>query len=103
MSNENAGNYGKRFWVVRTPAETVMAHADRVMVQSGCLLLLGKFQHESRSAEFNAEQEEQIMLSFAHGQWTSVWAASVWDGSPVAVDAWAGPTSSKSMIEDLED
>jgi hypothetical protein len=33
---------------------------------------------------------DQINLAVASGKWLAVYAASVWDGAPVAVDHWAG-------------
>lgn len=76
----SAENYGNLFWSVETLTNVQMVYADRVEVRDGCLLFF-------RAANAETGKDELLSLGFAPGEWASFGAASVFDGSRVAVDS----------------
>ena len=68
--------YGDKYWCIKTsisPDGEVYVMADAIEVHGGALMCVG--------------HERQIVLTVAPGEWS---AASVMDGSAVAVDRWEG-------------
>ena len=79
MANRGAEKYGKCYWCIGSPDAPdgeIYAYADRIEVgHSGELMLI-------RQTEPN--------LILAPGRWRFCYAASVLDGSAVAVEHWTG-------------
>ena len=83
-------NYGPHrrwnfYWCIKTDLskETgeIYAWADEVRIdQGGCLVLV--YHHQ--------DKREQVNLAFAPGSWRGIYAASVIDGTMVAVQDWKG-------------
>jgi hypothetical protein len=68
----------------------VLMHADRIMfTPNGDLHAIGRF----RGGEDEEQRQETTLAAFAAGQWKFHYAASVLDGSAVAVEHWPGQIS----------
>ncbi len=71
--------HGRHYWCVRTDISQsgeVYLLADSVEVRDGALILIGS-------------NENRVNMAFAPGHWNAVFAASIIDGSPLAVEHWA--------------
>jgi len=79
MANDK---YGKYYWCVKThlsESGEIYANADEALVtETGDLVL-------RRTGD-----NEHTTLILAQGEWKACFAASVMDGTPVAVDHWEG-------------
>ena len=89
----NAQNYGRYFWIADRPGGGfVSVHADRVACDGGHLAFYGRHYKTDDDGLPNYSQgqagDEQLLLVLPPGQWTAFYAASIIDGSPVAVDRW---------------
>lgn len=81
-SNEEAINYGKRYWGVILPdGRYLYFHADRVVADAGSLVALREV---ASSTESDGEIETTLALS--HGQWSAFFAANVVTGEPICID-----------------
>jgi len=83
--------YGRFYWCVKVEKELsqdgeIYLMADDVRIDDGDLIFV-------RQREGGTEQ---INLAIASGDWKAVYAASVWDGAPVAVDHWGGEVVDES-------
>jgi hypothetical protein len=78
LNMSETSRYGNLYWGVKSILSDdgeIYLHAESVIVaQDGSLVFMGN------KGQFN--------LALAPGQWTAVFAASVMDGSAVAVDHW---------------
>ena len=85
MAESGAERFGKLYWCIKTYLSNdgqIYTHADRVQIdQTGCLLFFGR--HRDGGPEY-------LTLALAAGSWRAVYMASLFDGSPVAVERWAG-------------
>ncbi len=79
--------YCSSFWCIKRGGEPeIYVMADRLEVDStGALLCIGGFRSEAGPAK-----DPFTVLLIAPGNWTAAYAASCWDGSAVAVEAWEG-------------
>jgi hypothetical protein len=80
----SADRYGNLYWGVKVPAELcsdreIYLYADRVRVEDEALVFLRL-----------KDEEEVVMLMIPAGRWLAVFAASLMDGHPVAVEHWRG-------------
>jgi hypothetical protein len=80
----NEEKYGHYYWCIRVGKKLcsigeIYAFADEVAVKDGVLMLLQK-----------KESVSIPTLIIPCGQWVSVYAASILDGSPVSVVHWKG-------------
>jgi hypothetical protein len=80
-----AEKYGRFYWCAKVVEEIskdgeIYVHADDARVIDGELLFIRR----------REGGEEQINLAIAPGKWLAVYAASVFDGHPVAIEHWAG-------------
>jgi hypothetical protein len=73
---------GDRYWCVKTPLEEpdegIFVRADKVIIDGGTLILCAVAE----------DGRETINFAFAPGQWLAIYAASVLNGVPVAVEWW---------------
>lgn len=77
-------NYGNYYWCIRlNEKEEVYAFADIVNNVNGTLLLL-----RDEKDEKTGESKVTVNLAFAPGHWERIYAASLIDGGPVAVEHW---------------
>ena len=92
-------NYGRRYWCIKVPESIskdgeIYLHADRVELRDGALIFLGKFYPSAKDGcvdyENPQDKEEKTVLILNKGQWLVCYAASVLDGSAVAVERWKG-------------
>ncbi len=77
--------YGRFYWCVKTSQSQsgeIYVHADAARVQDDGTLVFYQ--------EPDVDRTELINLALASGTWTAVYAASVVDGSAVAVEHWDG-------------
>jgi hypothetical protein len=73
--------YGNFYWCIKTKLSSngeIYVHADSVSVT------------ENGSLQMQTKKEFAQNLIIAQGQWTAVFAASLLDGSAVAVEHWKG-------------
>lgn len=78
----SAADYGELYWCVKTPLAVsgdIYVHADGVEIHQGALVFMGR--------------HGTPVLTIAAGQWLASYAASVLDGSAVAVEHWEGEVS----------
>lgn len=83
MGNVNAINYGTFYWGIytkETEGDCIYLYADTVNVAPDGSLVF------TSQSEKNPEKQTRFIV--ASGKWTIVFAASMMDGSPVAVDHW---------------
>ena len=88
MAESYAKNYGNLYWCIKTDLSNetgeIYAFADKVLMDpTGCLVLL----HRGDGGEYPT-------LVFASGEWHAFYAASQFDGAPVAVEHWKGKVNS---------
>jgi hypothetical protein len=81
--------YGARYWCVKVPISLspdgeIYVYADRVDLVSGALV----FVSDAIVTHNGPDTVAQPGLSIAAGSWIAVFAASVIDGSAVAVEHW---------------
>jgi len=79
---EGGAAYGRYYWCAKTDLSEdgeIYVYADAVRYLEGAVLFVTPH-----------EDGERINLALAAGQWTSVFAASCWDGHAVAVEHWKG-------------
>jgi hypothetical protein len=78
----SANDYGAHYWCVTGDEEPVFVFADRIEITAcGALVAWGGYRKEGAHAE-----REQPLWAAAPGRWKSVFAASLLDRRPVAVD-----------------
>ncbi len=78
-------DYGTKYWCIKVPPEIsedgeIYVYGDKVSITETGALLVTRYK----------EDFDQVNLSLAPGNWTVVFAASVMDGSAVAVEHWTG-------------
>ncbi|HXD07125.1 MAG TPA: hypothetical protein VN680_13805 [Burkholderiaceae bacterium] len=79
----SANDYGAHYWCVAGDGDPVFIYADRVEITPcGALIAWGGYRKEG-----NHVQREQQLWAAAPGHWKSLFAASLIDGRPVAVEA----------------
>lgn len=81
-------NYGRFYWCVKVPRDLskdgeIYLMADDVMFEQGALRFVQRREEAGKSVE-------RVNLLIPAGKWQAVHAASVIDGSAVAVEHWAG-------------
>ena|SRR5271163_5318483 len=84
--------YGSSYWCIKSPASEdgdVYVKADRLEVTGAGALIAWGGARKSYDAAPTADQQEPVLL-FAAGHWTAAYAASILDGSAVAVEHWKG-------------
>jgi hypothetical protein len=94
MADPGASKYGQYYWCVLLLAgEEITVHADLAKItDNGDLLLLRTSRWlEDDTYEQNALDPPHVNLAVAAGRWVTFYAASVWDGGPVAVEHWKEP------------
>jgi hypothetical protein len=85
-----APDYGRFYFGVRLNDSIVYAHADNANItESGGLVLIGKRDTDGKG---------RTVLAFNAGEWRQIWAASVIDGDPVAVEHWDSGTSTEPGV-----
>ena len=78
-----ANDYGAHYWCVTSDGEPVFVFADRLEITAcGALVAWGGYRKEG----IHAEREQPLWVA-APGRWQSVYAASLLDRRPVAVEA----------------
>jgi hypothetical protein len=92
-------NYGKYYWCIKVPESIsgdgeIYLHADKVEFRDGALIFSGKFYQSMGDGNPDYEKprdmEEKTLLILNKEQWLICYAASVVDGSAVAVVHWKG-------------
>jgi hypothetical protein len=85
--------YGAKFWGIGLPdGREVMCSADRAEVTSSGALVM--WQQTTLVGDLDREPTDPLVLiALPAGSWLHVYAASVMDGTPVAVDGLDAPTS----------
>lgn len=74
-----APDYGRYYWCVVTDTSNVYLHADRLEITpTGALVAFSD----------NPNREPVANIAWASGKWDHFYAASVMDGTPVAVEHW---------------
>lgn len=85
--SSGAEKYGKYFWcIVLTKGETIMLNADLSEITPTGVLVLSRI---------NSDGNKHINYALPAREWKYFWAASVFDGHPVAVDSWSEKEESK--------
>jgi len=80
----NPIDYGNYYWCIRlNEKEEVYAYADSINNVNGTLLLLREKKEEAAS-----ESKITVNIALAPGHWQNIYAASLMDGSPIAVEHW---------------
>jgi hypothetical protein len=77
-AHQRSVNYGKFFWHIGLPRKNdakILLWSTRAEIGSGGSLLL-------------YDPEGSVNLALAPGEWRYIYAASVFDGHPVAVEYW---------------
>jgi DNA-directed RNA polymerase subunit RPC12/RpoP len=79
--------YGSKWWCIKVPRTVsddgeIFAFADSVHVLNGTLALM--------QGGIEADSLPHVTFALAPGQWNAVYAASMFDESPVCVERWAG-------------
>jgi hypothetical protein len=78
----SANEYGAHYWCVTGEDAPVFLYADRIEVLAcGALVAWGGYRREGGHPE-----REQALWAAAPGTWKSVFAASLIDGHPVALE-----------------
>lgn len=82
--------YGEYYWCVKVPntvakSGEIYLYADDVEFCEGAVTFY-RFYHKKID---QPDQPNQVNLMLPAGAWYAVYAASVVDGSPVAVEHWA--------------
>ena len=78
--SSGAEKYGKYYWCIKTKSkEAIMLNADTVEVSPSGVLVAYRVKDNG---------EKHINFAIPTREWTHFWAASMIDGSPVAVDSW---------------
>ena len=75
---------GRYYWCVKSNLSEdgeIYLHADIVSINKNGDLIFSKVKENN---------EHHIRMCFAKGYWKAFYAASVMDGSPVAVEYWKG-------------
>jgi hypothetical protein len=89
---QGADRYGSKYWCIKSAASEdgeLYVMADRLQVtEAGALIAWGG--HRNKSSEAPAPETQIAVLVLAAGCWTAAYAASIMDGSPVAVEHWKG-------------
>lgn len=88
----STAQYGRYFWQVDKPGGGFASvYANRAELDNGHAVFYG-CNHaalpNNRVDYDQPESPEYVLIAFPPGQWTAFYAASVIDGSPVAVDKW---------------
>jgi hypothetical protein len=89
---EGEPKYGRYYWCIKVPKSLstngeIYIHADKPVIHpNGELELVGAF----REYVDSPPQREAPNLILAPGQWLCIYAASVIDGSAIAVSHWEG-------------
>jgi len=79
MKNQENAATGQFYWgITLDSGHTVLANADDVEINTNGDLLLLIYVDK-------INQKKRIQLAYAAGTWLRVWAASVHDGQPIAV------------------
>lgn len=79
-------HYGDLYWCVKTDLSEngeIYVHADEVELKDGTLIFW----------KGRGIQREFVNLALAPGKWQTFYAASIMDGSAVAVVHWKGEVS----------
>lgn len=80
--NEDAINYGKRYWGVILPdGRYIYLHADLIATDGGCLVAMREIVRPGASDGFT-----ETTLALSPGQWSAFFAANALTGEPVCVD-----------------
>ena len=91
----SAARYGEWFWAVGLPdGREAMCYADRVEITAQGALLLWRETELANPDTFERTPlpGSRLMLALAPGGWLTVYAASVLDGSPVAIEHLPAPS-----------
>jgi hypothetical protein len=88
---QGTSRYGGKYWCIKSPASEdgeIYVMADRLEVtEAGALIAWGG----NRAKSDAPGPDMQIpVLVLAAGHWTVAYAASILDGSAVAVEVWKG-------------
>lgn len=84
----DTSKYGRYYWCIKVPESVgkngeIYVHADACEVLPHGDLLLKRVKPEG-------EDNYEVNLALASGQWIAVYAASLIDGGAVAIEHWAG-------------
>ncbi len=76
---------GNFYWGLKVPAHVspdkeIFLHADMVNISNNSLIFMNKVEKGAM----------QVVLSLSEGNWNAVYAASVFDGKPIACEHWKG-------------
>jgi hypothetical protein len=89
MMARNTERYGECYWCIKSQLSEsgeIYMHADRVEINShGDLRMVSDLDGPG-----TGNIETVVRLALSAGHWACVFAASVMDGSAVAVDHWKG-------------
>jgi len=81
--------YGRYYWCIKSPLSEsgeIYVHADRIETTgNGALICWGG----GGDRDENPEHRHPVMV-IAPGKWSVVYAASLMDGSAIAVEHWEG-------------
>ena len=89
---EGESKYGRYYWCIKVPESLsadgeIYIHAEKPIIHpNGELELVGAFREYLNSPP----ERELANLILAPGQWLCIYAASVLDGSAIAVSHWKG-------------
>lgn len=89
----NTDNYGRYYWCIKVPKTVsqsgeIYVLADEVKFDNGTAVFIGGYRNLKK--EEKSPEHPQVVLALNPKSWTAVFAASVFDGSAIAVDRWKG-------------
>jgi len=85
--------YGRYYWCIKVPKTVsqngeIYVMADEVKFENGTAVFIGG--SRGRKQEGATPKTPQVVLALNPRSWTAVYAASVIDGSAIAVEHWKG-------------
>ena len=94
--NPRAEWYGARYWIADLhDGGHITIHANRFVINGGAVEFWGCHHDQAEDTSRTApdygkpKSDEYVLFAIPADSWKAVYAASVIDGSPVAVDHWS--------------
>jgi hypothetical protein len=89
----SAGKYGKSYYCIKTK----LSKSGEIFVLADTARILPDGSLQFTRAK-GAEEPPIVNLAIAPGHWTACYAASIIDGTPVAVEHWEGEVEREPVM-----